>query len=783
MAPLSDQACAAAQYFLQASTATSDWKKCANGVLSTFGSGGGTPCTTTALSVQFNNGGAFGCIPDVTFSTPHTMLFGAAGILDLSATAPTAGLKLPSLAGAVPTADGFIGVNTTLHALVTGSNGTTIVQAAAGTGTTGSTTCTNQVFTVISSVAAPTCTTLTSAFLPAAVVYNNQANTYTTGLQDFTAATMEIPEATGFVATVNSTLGLDTTANSIHGWISNADSILAAFVGAPTGSKCLQSAGSTGLISEATLACSTFVQPMTTLGDIIFENVTPTPTRLAGCTLAIGVPCSLTSTPTSGPTAAAPVWNLPGVPVNNNTETTCAAQTLNILDRASAIFCSGTTTSTFTFPVHTTSGFGASFPMVIVNNNTGTMTLTPTTDTIDTAALLAKWADFLYNNSSGNWQTIQVPTFSSFGVTCANALTWSTTTGFGCSGALGGSPALSAVTASGANTTIANANFTETWTSAQTTDAQDAFGLNEASAATGGTLTNALANQAEFHVQTASGSTATPVEIEQLSVTGATGPPLLQLESTWNNASLVGEGILMNVTNTSSAAGSKLLDLRVGNTAQVTVDKAGNGVLATSLGTGTPPTCTAGTAGTWCATEGTAFTNVASTAGIYPDSTQHEFMAATNGASTATPGMMVRSQPSPVHLTGQTASKGTTTLCAASAGACNVTGQYHIHADFIETGTACSVVTAGGVTLTILWTDTNGTAHSHVIVLMGEGAVATTPAMNQSFFFQTSLANAFASGDLNISTNGTVIQYATTYTACTTGTGTYQLDLAATRLQ
>jgi hypothetical protein len=46
-----------------------------------------------------------------------------------------------------------------------------------------------------------------------------------------------------------------------------------------------------------------------------------------------------------------------------------------------------------------------------------------------------------------------------------------------------------------------------------------------------------------------------------------------------------------------------------------------------------PPACTAGTAGFWCGAEGTAFTNVASTAGIYPDSTSHEYMAKTNGAS------------------------------------------------------------------------------------------------------------------------------------------------------
>jgi hypothetical protein len=45
----------------------------------------GAPCTTTALSIQYDSSGAFGCIPDFTFSTPHTLLMGASGILNLSA--------------------------------------------------------------------------------------------------------------------------------------------------------------------------------------------------------------------------------------------------------------------------------------------------------------------------------------------------------------------------------------------------------------------------------------------------------------------------------------------------------------------------------------------------------------------------------------------------------------------------------------------------------------------------------------------------------------------------
>ena len=136
-------------------------------------------------------------------------------------------------------------------------------------------------------------------------------------------------------------------------------------------------------------------------------------TRLSGPTAPNGVALIYESVP-SGGAATAPAWSLAGVPVNNNSETTCASQTLNVLDRATAIFCSGGSTSTFTLPVHTTSGFGLGFPFVVANNNSGTMTLTPTTDTIDNGTLFTEWADFIYNNAAGNWQTIQIPQFAAF---------------------------------------------------------------------------------------------------------------------------------------------------------------------------------------------------------------------------------------------------------------------------------------------------------------------------------------------------------------------------------
>jgi len=138
-------------------------------------------------------------------------------------------------------------------------------------------------------------------------------------------------------------------------------------------------------------------------------------------------------------------------------------------------------------------------------------------------------------------------------------------------------------------------------------------------------------------------------------------------------------------------------------------------------------------------------------------------------------------QSGAIHSTGNTAAISTATLCAASAGACNVAGQYHIHFTFIETGTACATPGTGGVTFLLTWTDSNATTHSAISV--GFDDASAINAVSQTFHFQTSLAAAWASGDFNVSTNGSVIQYATGYTACGVGTGQYQLDAAVTRLQ
>ena len=130
--------------------------------------------------------------------------------------------------------------------------------------------------------------------------------------------------------------------------------------------------------------------------------------------------------------------------------------------------------------------------------------------------------------------------------------------------------------------------------------------------------------------------------------------------------------------------------------------------------------------------------------------------------------------------TGKTAAITTAPLCAASAGACNQPGQYRVDWNFVNNGTACSDVTAGGVTFLLTWTDNSGT-HSAVSLPMSDASSLT--ATSGSFHFATTKTNAWASGTFNIQSTGAIIQYATGYTACTTGTGTYELNATVTRLQ
>ena len=179
-------------------------------------------------------------------------------------------------------------------------------------------------------------------------------------------------------------------------------------------------------------------------------------------------------------------------------------------------------------------------------------------------------------------------------------------------------------------------------------------------------------------------------------------------------------------------------------------------------------------------TESAAPAGIASTDLIWGDSTAHTLKAEVNGSST--PGTIVMSLPGAIRSTGLLAAVTTATLCANSAGACNQAGMYHVHVALYQSGSACSANTTNGVAPNITWTDGNGTTHSTIgfnLAVPNTSLVATSGTMP----WGATTVNGIASGDMNIDSNGTGINYAITFAQCSTGTATYAASLAVTRLQ
>lgn len=222
--------------------------------------GTGTPCVTTAGSLQYNNAGTFGCVTPFTFSG-STITGTSAALFDMSASSTTSAFKVPTAAGAIPTTDGILAYNSTLHGLVYGSNGSTAVSAVAGLGTTGSTSCTNQVFTTISGSAAPTCSPLVSTFLPLSAM-----GTITGGVWNGTIITG------AFGGTGNGFLTFAGPATSGKTWTGpNASTTLLTTNAAVTAGQ-----GGTGVANTATLTLGSSNQNWATLGTGIVKSTVTT---------------------------------------------------------------------------------------------------------------------------------------------------------------------------------------------------------------------------------------------------------------------------------------------------------------------------------------------------------------------------------------------------------------------------------------------------------------------------------------------------------------------------
>ena len=142
-----------------------------------------------------------------------------------------------------------------------------------------------------------------------------------------------------------------------------------------------------------------FINPMTTLGDMIYGGASGTPTRLPAATTPAGVAQNLMEVPGS-----APILAVPGIATSSQTASTYTVAQTDLLSR---IVYSGSAASTWTLPL--ISSLSTSFAVGIHNTSSFAITLSPTSpDTVSTATVPAGYSASLVGKS-GAWDVVVAP--------------------------------------------------------------------------------------------------------------------------------------------------------------------------------------------------------------------------------------------------------------------------------------------------------------------------------------------------------------------------------------
>jgi hypothetical protein len=240
-----------------------------------------------------------------------------------------------------------------------------------------------------------------------------------------------------------------------------------------------------------------------------------------------------------------------------------------------------------------------------------------------------------------------------------------TATGSAC-GSGGGSTALSALTNASASNTLANGNNPQVWGFAQTTNTQTAFLWNDTSAATGtgdvlvGIQTAANSTETGLSIACGAASTVFPAACLNLSSSdsGATNVPLLSLETTWNNTSLVGPAFSVAVTNTSSSTSSLVANFLAGTSGTssvMSISTAGNLVVSEKVETITFEGVGTGTNTSFCGGQCTVTTNAVTAGELLQGSDNSNTGASAGGGySILRGGMLTATTPSATAIEGAT---------------------------------------------------------------------------------------------------------------------------------
>lgn len=190
---------------------------------------------------------------------------------------------------------------------------------------------------------------------------------------DYTAATLKVPNASGYTPLVSAVFGYDTTANRYTGGASGTNEIFPWFITTPVSGQCLIWSGTLGLVTSQ--SCSAGSVVASTINAAAYYTGTATIGGSAAPTGPNGVPEVLVSTP-SGSTSVAPIFALSGI---NNNSITGASYSVQSTDCGNRIPLTGSSSVAITLPLPAT----LAVPKCIIrigNYTTGTattVTITP----------------------------------------------------------------------------------------------------------------------------------------------------------------------------------------------------------------------------------------------------------------------------------------------------------------------------------------------------------------------------------------------------------------------
>lgn len=427
---------------------------------------GGTP-VTQAATIKFT-GTAVTSTATAAGVTTVTLTAGAGGG---GCTSPGSTNQLLIDNGSGGCSDlGSLGTTTTvLHGNAAGAS-TYGAVVSADLNITG-TTCTNQVVTVISSAAAGTCTTITSAYTSG--TFSATAHNLLSATHGDTTASSAVRGGGIFAIGASPTWTQLAHSSATGGYFKwNGTDIVASTLAASGTGACSASNWVNTNNADAAPTCSqpNFTDlagsialaqtPLTTRGDLLTVGAGTTLSRLAigsntNCLTSNGtdpvwaacgagtvnaatqfssayysaagssttlsglapptsqsIPFILTSTPSAG-VATAPAWVLPGVPIDARTTTT---ETITNTDREELITLSNSGATAVTLPQAGSGNFVNNFSHAECNINTGLVTITPTTSTINgnaTQIVPNHWCSYIYSDNT-NYRASTTPDIAAF---------------------------------------------------------------------------------------------------------------------------------------------------------------------------------------------------------------------------------------------------------------------------------------------------------------------------------------------------------------------------------